>query len=474
VRRLQAASAAMTVLLATGAASAATPVPAASFSPVNVPGTKPFGASPQDLGKYGYVEREYYISGVANRYRFTGALTDAEVVDGGYRYKTRMLVRRPADPSKFNGTVAVEWYNVTTGQDIDFNYAAAHEYLLRSGYAIVAISAQLVGVNALKSWSPSRYGDLTLNAPTVDPGAARGGMGAADVVGWDVFSQTIKALREPGAVNALPGMTVRRVIANGESQSASMLTRYYNSIDPLHRLVDGIVYYDVAGELRTDSPTRVISVGTEAFGTRPGTPQPDSAVFRRWEVAGASHIGLYDARYADAITQRDGVLKGADGKPSTLTGLIAGCTWSPIWSSVPNHYVIMAAFDHMNNWIQGRSVPPNAPRFERDTSVTPAVVRRDAQGAAIGGIRLAEMDYPTALNRGSGNTGTSNFCSIAGAHQPFTPQELAARYPDPAAYVRNVEKLTAQNIASGFVLAIEGAESVANARKVFNRGAARN
>ena len=56
------------------------------------------------------------------------------LVDGGHPYKTRVIVRRPADPAKFNGTLAAEWYNVTTGQDIDFDWAASHEYLMRNGY----------------------------------------------------------------------------------------------------------------------------------------------------------------------------------------------------------------------------------------------------------------------------------------------------------------------------------------------------
>jgi Alpha/beta hydrolase domain len=193
-------------LPAVGAKSAVMQVPAASFTPVNVPGTTALGASPESLRKYGYVEQEYYVSGTANRYRFKDALSDAQLVDGGYPYKTRMLVRRPADPSKFNGTVTVEWYNVTTGQDVDFDYAASHEYLLRKGYAIVAVSVQRVGVDTLKSWSPARYGDLSLTAPPLDstPGGAPSGPGPAnstprglagppDILAWDVFSQTSRA-----------------------------------------------------------------------------------------------------------------------------------------------------------------------------------------------------------------------------------------------------------------------------------------
>lgn len=446
--------------------SAAVPVPAATVTQVKAAGA-PFGAAPDDLKAYGYVEQEYYVEGLANRYRFTGPQANAEMIDGGHRYKTRILVRRPADPKRFNGTVAVEWYNVTTGQDIDFDYAAAHEYLLRDGYAIVAVSAQIVGVDALKTWNPARYGDLTLAAPPTEIAPPGSRFGVADVLGWDVFSQTIQALRHPGAVDALGGLKVERVIADGESQSASMLTRYYNGIDPLHREIDGVVFYDGAGPLRTDSPTKAITVGTEVFGADPGSPQPDSAVYRRWEVAGASHIDLYDAQYADAITARDGALKSPDGKTVSVTGLITGCAWSPIWSAVPTHYVVTSAFAHMNSWIKDGVAPPGAPRFERDASVTPAVTHLGADGVIAGGIRLSEVEYPTGTNRGRGNTGANFFCFISGAHKPFTAEELAARYPDPAVYVRNVEALDARNAAAGFILPVDARASTAKAQQII-------
>ena len=127
-----------------GAPAADAAVPPATFTPVSVPGTTALGASPEDLAAYGYVEEEYYVTGTANRYRIVDPLADAQLVDGGHPYKTRMLVRRPADSARFNGTLTVEWYNVTTGQDIDFDWAASHQYLMRNGYASVSLSAQLV------------------------------------------------------------------------------------------------------------------------------------------------------------------------------------------------------------------------------------------------------------------------------------------------------------------------------------------
>ena len=406
-----------------------------------MPGTTAFAATPDDLSAYGYVEEEYYVTGTANRYRIVDPLRDAQVVDGGHPYKTRMIIRRPADPAKFNGTLAVEWYNVTTGQDIDFDWATSHEYLMRNGYAAVSLSAQLVGVDRLKTWSPARYGDLSLTAPNTDP--AGGTLDArGDVLGWDVFSQTVQALRD----GALPSLAVKRVIANGESQSAGRLTTYYNSIDPLHRVIDGIVYYDRGGPWRADSPTKAISVATE-FGSRSGPTYPDSANFRLWEVAGTSHVSLHDMRYVDAITGRD---KGLPA-PVTLTELITGCAYEPLWSTVPTHQVLNAAFDHVNRWVQGFPAPPSAARMERDTSVAPPVLRRDAAIACSGGIRLAEFTHPTAFTLGGLNTGPG-FCYLAGHHRFYTAAELAALYPDPHAYVRGVVDTTAANLAAGYIL----------------------
>jgi hypothetical protein len=461
-------------------APAPTAVPAAAFTEVNVPGTTAMDAAPKDLlRKYGYVEQEYYVTGTACRYRIPDPLGAAQVVDCGWPYKTRMIVRRPADPRKFNGTAIAEWTNVSTGQDIDFTWAATHAYQMSQGYASVSISVQLNGVNGLKKWSPARYGDLSVTAPNTDP--ATGGVldATGDVLSWDIYSQTIEGLRHPGDVNPLPGMTVRHVIADGESQSALRLTPYYNSIDPLARVVDGIVYYDAAGQLRTDSPTKAISVATEiGVGLTPsGLPAPDSTNSRRWEVAGASHVSFEDLKYVDPMVLRDCYLKSADGGCSTLTGIITGCSQSPAWSTVPTGYVIDSALDHMNKWIQGGPPPPYAPRLERDFSAPPLydpaatggtapAYAKDANGHTIGGIQLAQYAYPNAVIKGAGTTGPGS-CWLTGMHRFLTGQELSALYPDPYTYLAGTIKLTAQNVASGYLLPVDAAQTIHDAYRVF-------
>jgi hypothetical protein len=118
-----------------------------------------FFSSNHDLPTHGYVEEEYFFSGTANRYN-TPPLTTGTIIDSGHPYMTRLVVRRPANLSDFNGTVLVEWINVTNGFDAENTWFFSWEHILRAGYVWVGVSAQRVGVNALKAWSPSRYGTL--------------------------------------------------------------------------------------------------------------------------------------------------------------------------------------------------------------------------------------------------------------------------------------------------------------------------
>jgi hypothetical protein len=443
----------------------------ARFQLVSVPGTTAFAASPEDLSKKGYVEEEYYVSGTAGRYIFPDPMNVATVVDGTFEYKTRMIIRRPNDPAKFNGTVIAEWYNVTLGQDIDFNWATSREYFIRNGYAVVSISAQRVGVDRLKTWSPARYGDLNVSAANTTPPDP---LNTGDVLCWDIFSQVIAAIRAPGSVDVLPGMKVSRIIATGESQAGRRLTQYYNSIDPLHRVVDGMVFYDpgytdISGEstwhlLRSDNSTKLISVGAEVWSDG-RKPVADAPTTRRWEVAGTSHLSFWDMQYVDAITTRDKGLTARDGTSvATIQDLIKGCTYAPLWSAVPTHKVLNAAFDHVNAWAGGGLPAPASRSLER--AADGMRLRHDADGRTFGGIQLAEYMFPTSFNLGYLNKGPG-FCRNGGHHRFYGADELKALYPDANAYLRGVVEITMKNLAAGYILGFDAAETVETAYKQF-------
>ena len=119
----------------------------------------PFFAAIVDLKARGWVEEEFFVEGTANRYTIQGQET-AAVRDSGHPYKTRILVRRPASASAFNGTVVVEWNNVTAGRDLDIDWFQSYDHFIRSGYAWVGVTPQRVGVEALKVWNAKRYGTL--------------------------------------------------------------------------------------------------------------------------------------------------------------------------------------------------------------------------------------------------------------------------------------------------------------------------
>ncbi len=115
-----------------------------------------------DLASVGYEQSEFFLSGTAHAYAPTAPLAS----DGRWDvapsaeapYTTRIIVNRPSDPSRFNGTVFVEWLNVSIGTDVGVDWGFGHNELIRRGFAWVGVSAQAVGVNAAKAADPARYG----------------------------------------------------------------------------------------------------------------------------------------------------------------------------------------------------------------------------------------------------------------------------------------------------------------------------
>jgi hypothetical protein len=72
--------------------------PVASTAPPGDPShAYTFFSTDHDLAGHGYIEEEFFFEGTANRYT-TPALQTGSIIDSGHPYKTRMVVRRPADP----------------------------------------------------------------------------------------------------------------------------------------------------------------------------------------------------------------------------------------------------------------------------------------------------------------------------------------------------------------------------------------
>jgi hypothetical protein len=400
-------------------------VPGDRLSP-NIEDTYPFFATPVDLAAAGYVEEEFYLSGLADGWSTAGASVGTDVP-----YTTRVVVRRPKSPLRWGGTALVEWQNVTAGYDLDALWNP--ETLIRAGYAWIGVSAQRVGVNQLRGWSPTRYGSLDVTG---------NGAFAADELSYDIFAQAGAAVRTNHRLTG--GLRVRTLLAIGASQSAGRMTVYYDRVLPQVRPV-----FDGYGFIVGTAPTRVgpepiFQVLSETDVRTPNRP-PDTDRFRRWEVAGSAHSGYNGQVYRRPIQERD--LGAAP---------VYECTRPP-FSRVPLHHVTAAAYHHLTRWVERGTPPPTAPPLEVNPDGTKA---RDELGLALGGIRLSQVSVPVARNTGD-NSGPS-FCVLFGSHEPFDEATLSALYPTHLGYVGRVLVADLRNVVNGYLLP---ADALANARE---------
>ncbi|MFJ8888873.1 alpha/beta hydrolase domain-containing protein [Streptomyces sp. NPDC102402] len=390
-------------------------------------GTYPWLSAP-GLAEAGYVEEEFYLSGHADAYGPTGERLAEDVP-----YTTRVVVRRPSSPARFNGTVLTEWQNVSGGYDLDALWAP--DQMTRAGYAWVGVSAQRVGVDQLREWSPARYGRLDVTGQ---------GRFTADEMSYDVYAQAAAALRA-GAGRVLGPLRARTLLGIGASQSAGRMTVYYDRVLPQTEPV-----FDGYGFVVGSAPSRkggepVFHVLSETDVRTPARRADDDG-YRRWEVAGSAHSGRFGQAYREPLLTRD-----------LGTAPAYSCDRPP-YSEVPLHHVIAASYAHLERWVERGVLPPAARPLEFAPDGTKV---RDAEGLARGGVRLSQVEVPTALNTGD-NTGET-FCVLFGTHVPFTGEQLDRLYPTHTRYVAGVAAAGARAVRDGHLLPADAAADLRDA-----------
>jgi Alpha/beta hydrolase domain len=426
-----------------------------------------FSAMPAaQLSAAGYTEAEYFLAGTATAFTpaappgIDGMWTVAAT--GSADYKIRMLVRRPADANAFNGIVIVEWLNVTANLEGAADFMQMQEELLRRGYAWVGVGAQAAGVNSprsgLKDFDKARYGSLA------HPG---------DAYSYDIFSQAADALRHPKSPDALGGLTIRKVIATGRSQSAFRLVTYINAVHPLTHRFDGYLVHSrganasgfaaeglardsenavpPGAHIRTDIDVPILDLQTEGdmVALRAHlTRQPPFGHYRRWEIAGAAHAET--PRWVAEI-------------PPPLD--MGPACKDPV-NSAPHHAVVKAALAAITRWVRDGATPPQSPAIELGADpAAPDPVVRDAHGNAKGGIRLPEVAAPTATIDGGANTMAAeapagagrNFCFLFGRTRLFDAATVKSLYPSHDAFVKQFGAAVDALVKDGYWLQPEGA-----------------
>jgi hypothetical protein len=423
------------------------------------------------LDSSGYVERELFLEGDAAPFEKAGPwLTDgawpATQAATTAKYKIRLLVRQPADVKKFNGVVVVEWLNVTGRSEAGADFMHMQEELLRGGYGWVGAGVQAVGVNApgtgLKAWDAERYGTL------VHPG---------DKYSYDIFSQVARAIRKP---QGLPPVAseARLVLATGRSQSAFRLVTYINAVHLRTKVFDGFLVHSrganaagltaegmeadpaptpVGAHIRSDLDVPILDVQAEGDITALRshlTRQPPTPRYRRWEIAGAAH--------AETPRWVVEVLPPLDLGPGCATAV----------NAAPHHAVVKAALQTLMRWARFGVPAPQSPDVELQdpTAATPVVVR-DQHGNARGGIRLPQLEAPTATLDGRLNVAAqkppppTNFCFLFGGTVPFDAATLKSLYPDRESFVKKFNDAADAIVRQGYWLEAEATRAKADAAK---------
>lgn len=456
-----------------------------------IPGRITLGNGTFDSAIEGYEIEERFLTGTASRYETaTPPSEDGKwslKPAGTAEYKTRLVIVRPKDAKKFNGTVVVEWLNVSGGSDGAPDWNFFHRELVRSGYAYVAVSAQKVGldggkmavpgVQPIKLADPARYGTL------IHPG---------DAYALGMFGQAGRAVKDSARNGLLGKLKVKHVLADGESQSAGFLTSYVNGVDPLHRVYDGFLIHSRFGgaapldgdyltgmmgqspslakmsvRLRPDMRVPVLTVITETDLMAPfrgylTARQDDAANIRTWEIAGTAHADSYILAGAAIDTGHATIPDLAKAfKPSS--DLFGQKLEKPMNAAPQHHYTMQAALSELDTWVRTGTPPVSRPKLEADASG----LQTDSVGNAKGGIRSPWVDVPTSKLSGLGQP-AGGFAFLFGSTEPFDTAKRTHLYPGGKdEYLRKFEKALDEAIAARNILAADRTEILALAAELY-------
>jgi hypothetical protein len=388
-----------------------------------------------DMAHFKYEAREYFVSGTAN----------------GQPYKTRIVIRKPSDNSRFSGLVLAESMH-PSGNAWMFHFT--HRYSMTSGH---------IGLDILTSthvpfveFNKERYGDLQV------------GQGQAN----DILAQVGAFLRSSQPGNPLAGLRVRKMILAGTSASAAVVINYLPAhlvlrLADMKPIFDGFLPTSTGATIRqVDVPMVQVPTMTEVMsGTATARQDGDAPgdQFRVYEFAGMAHI---DSRDAAAYYPN----------PCKL----------PI-SRFPMAAYMSVALNHLWQWVDKGMVPPRADRILVDRNVTGdgSIMALDAYGNPRGGIRNPYVDVPAkkygVRNEGAvppipnahpfvavrGEAAQNQLCGLAGYESALTPEQLKKLHRNPKEYQAKVARRYDELMKQGWALAVYRDVVVSDAAKVM-------
>ncbi|MBT2297431.1 alpha/beta hydrolase domain-containing protein [Pseudomonas fluorescens] len=450
----------------------AIPVPPSDNPPLS--SAKRPGTEYSDLDKYGYIEEEFYLQGVAP------AITASGKQRFEAPYTTRILVRKPADPARFNGTVVIEpfsWFG-----ERGAGWILTRDYLLRRGYAYVGYTlnmnqpavdpkfiadtpaaeteqmaqyGRIVNFEFMRRFDYARYAPL---ASYYDPQRFTRGEGPDPFVpqSQGIAAQLALLLKTPAAQGPLAGLDVQRVYVNSWAVTAQVWMDYLDQgrhqqwrMPDARPLIDAymtgrMAYGEVGGDVirlprqmpdgvpfvTVYSQSELMHDVLEGIDLPPDT---DSPQLRYYEVTGIPHLRLADLGTEHTEHLAADVGKGDDPRCQTLY-------------DEPVELVVSALLDGMDHWVREGKPMPKAPRVVREGK---AVVRDPDTGNLQGGVRPPWIRVPSATYLTDQETGCG---LIYDTKVPYSKDVLGQRYGNFSHYQQAFEDAKGLSIKQGYLL----------------------
>ena len=381
-----------------------------------------FDNVPEDLGPIGYDEKEYFLSGQANAYRYVDPANPADdrvtaVQARPVSYVNRILVRAPRDPARFSGNVILELGDDIAGSEDEVAWAHARRQFLLSGDAYVTMTSLPVGVATLKTFDPVRY--AALNWPIVAATQSACASGPEPGLTFDMITSLGSLIKQNKAGGPLPGLPVKRVFITGYSGAAITLLTYDRAFGLHSTLFDGY-FFDAGGPrgsingcesamqaaMRTAPPASTVSPVFQSqtaseiefftfVGQAPLKAQDSDTAndrYRYYEIAGAAHV---DGDTARGSPERSELVSTPSApNPQTFTESefvrFCGLPASTLISAFPNRYVDDALWANLEHWAAAGT------RYSPPEEDSPLVINPATYGGAPqpGGVRSPAVDVP--------------------------------------------------------------------------------
>ena len=376
--------------------------------------------STDDLAHFNYVTQEYFVSGSAN----------------GQPYKTRIVIRRPADNARFSGLVLAESMH-PSGNPWMFHFT--HVYSMTSGHIGVEILTS--ATQGFAEFNPERYKDLQIaNGQTNE-----------------IIAQVGALLKSKQNDNPLAGLLVRKIVLAGSSASAGVVVNYMNAhmtyrLADMKPIFDGFLPTSNASNIPSvDVPTIQVPTMLEVYRgngpTRVDSDAPGSQI-RIYEFAGMAHIDSRDA---------------AAYYPDPCLNAI---------SRFPLAVYMSVALNHLFAWSDNGTIPPHADRYYLDynTANDGSLFALDEFGNVKGGIRNPYVDVPSKSyhvpNSGAqppiknphpfiaarGEAAQNQLCGLANYEKPLATEQLKKLYGNTREYRTRVQQRYDELVKQGWAL----------------------